>query len=163
NSQDIEKSEELFREKERILKLALEDKDNMIGEFKSRIQSLERSFKENQSEMEEQKISQKKLIERLISEREREFTETFEAEKNNLIRAHQEEIVRAKFEAAKDAAEKVRAEMPPVTSNPEFVRQEVEREMNNKLREQEELLDTRVKEAKEESKKDLDKLKWETE
>jgi len=166
-SQDVEKAEELFREKERLLKVALDDKDNIVAEFKSRVQALDRALRESHEEMKELRDSQAKQAERTGAQVTAELREKFEVEKAKILKAQEEQLIQARFEAAQEAVEKARAEMPTIGGNiqaaEESIRQEAEKQMMERLREEQEKFDTTLRETKEETKKEIDRIKWESE
>jgi chromosome segregation ATPase len=162
-AQEAEKQEDLFKEKERVLRQMIQDKEATVNEFKNRVHSLERRLDEFGSEKESIKAEANKEVEKVIKAKDRELEERIQAQKEELYLGFQQEVEKAKFQAAKEAAEKVRAEMPPVTANPELIRQEMEREMMTQLRDQETAAETKMKEVRDEAKRDLDKFKWETE
>jgi chromosome segregation ATPase len=167
SARDVEKAEEIFREKERALKTIIDDKTETLAEFKTRIQSLDRQLKEQQDDADQVRASAKKQIEKTLAERETLVQEALATEKAKLTKAHQEELEQARFQAAQEAAERVRAEMPAIPMgaavDEEQVRRQVEAELATRTEEEQTRQEAALREVKEEAKKELDKVKWENE
>ncbi len=147
--QEIEKKDDIFREKEKALKQIIADKDDMTAEFKTRLAVVDRKFQQLQKEHEE-------------------FLQHAKEDREKLLEQKRVEIDQVKRQAAAEAEERVRSEMPvsaPVdTSAIEArLRQDMEGEILDRMREKETEMEERAAQSKEETKKEMDRLKWESE
>ncbi len=157
--QDAEKREQILREKERSVKDTVSEKDEILAEFKNRVATLDRKLKQAQDEFAAMHAQSAEEKERILNQAAQE--------KERLINQKQIEIEQARRAAAEEMAEKIRAELPPPGPAPETVaaqiRQDLEAEYMDRLRDKESEVDSKVAQAREETKKEMDRLKWEAE
>jgi chromosome segregation ATPase len=155
-------------EKERMLRSAIDEKQATINEFKSRIQALDHQLKEFEDENSNLKITHKKAMDRLLKQKEEEWKELIAQEKERDIKKHQEEIDQLHLHLKQEMESKTQelmAARPEVDSSAveAQVRQRLESEFMERMREHETQVEARMKQAKEEQKKELDRLQWESE
>jgi hypothetical protein len=157
--QDVSKKDDMFKEKERALRQMMADKDEAHSDLKNKLMILSNKLNDLMNE---------NSTLRENSKRERDQVEQGKQEAiNRLMKQKQEEIEQAKKIAAEEAEQRVREELPPPGPNPQAlagqIRQQVEMEFMDRLREQESEWEKKLTQAKEESKKEIDKIRWDNE
>jgi chromosome segregation ATPase len=159
-SESLDEKENMYRDKERVLRQLVTDKEETIAEFKNRIHTLERQLSEFASERDGIEAEGKKKIERLVQLHQRETQDRLEAQKFELEKNYRQEI-----DAAKAAAAAVpgAAPLPDLGDIERQVRQRMESEFLEQMREKETSMDQKVKEINEEAKKETEKWRWENE
>lgn len=166
---ELQKKDDIFKEKEKALRQMMADKDDALSELKNQTQILSNKLSELSNENTLFRESLKKERESAAQIRKDEFEELQRQRKEDVervLRQKNQEIEQAKRVAADEALEKFRAELPPAPNSQQLasqIRQQVESEMMERLRQVESDSDARVAQAKEEAKKEMDKIKWEHE
>lgn len=184
------KKDDLFREKEKALKQIIADKEDMASEFKARLSIVDRKLQQLQKEHEEflhhAKEDREKLIaqkqadvdavkaqakedrEKAIAQKQADI-DAVKAQAQDDLRALEAkksaEIEQARRQAADEATARIGSEAPAVNTQEieDRVRQQLESENLDRLREKETEVEERAAKEKEEFKKELDRLKWESE
>lgn len=155
---DAEKNEEVFKEKERVIRQVISDKDQLINEFRNRVAMVERKLDQVQADYEAFREQSKGDSERISVEKTNEL--------RKVLQQKQQEFEQAKLAAIEEAVSRVRVDAP-MGPDPEIlrsqVRQEMESEMMSQLRDKETEMESKVAQVKEETKKEFDKIKWEAE
>ena len=128
----------------------------MNDEYKSRVHSLERKVDEVISERDAVRNETKQKIDRLIELKQKEMIQRIEDAKKELVRKHEEELNQVRAEA-----QNVPPVDPQVLENQ--IREKMEAEFLERLRDREALVEQQIKESRDESKKEIDKSKWENE
>lgn len=158
---EIERKEEMFKEKERVFKQLINDKEESLTELKARIHVLERKFNESASELETLKEESKQKMEKLNLHKQGELEERLAALHRELTGKHAQELEKIKAEAANRAREEVpQVDVQAVEAQ---VRQRLEMESLERMREHESQFDEKLKSVKDEAKKEIDSVRWESE
>jgi chromosome segregation ATPase len=156
-SESLDEKEAIHRDKERVLRELVNEKEQTLAEFKNRIHVLERQVNEFLSERDGLEIESKKKMEKVLQMKQRELEERLNDQKTELEHAYRQEIEAAKLSSGAPAAPVDTAEIE------RQVRQNMENEVMDQLREKETSMEQKVKEINEEAKKEADKWRWENE
>lgn len=162
SADSLDEKENMYRDKERVLRQLVTDKEETVAEFKNRIHTLERQLNEHAAERDAVEADAKKKIERLLQAKQREIEDRLAEQKIELEKGY-----RAEFEALKTsvAATGGPSAEPQVDINEleQQARQRAEQEFLDQMREKETAMDSKVKEINEEAKKEAEKWRWENE
>ncbi len=150
---ELQKKEELFVEKEQVLRQVISDKEESMTDLKNKTRALERKMAESGAEMEAAKADIKKDAERLVRMKEQELEERLATQKKEMAE---------QMEAKRRAQAEVPAGPTPQAIEAQ-IRQQLEMETTDRLREQQGEWEKKVAAAREETKKEADRLRWENE
>lgn len=159
DSQD--EKDAIHRDKERVLRQLVTDKEETLTEFKNRIHVLERQLGELTAERDGMEVESKKKIERLIQMKQREIDDRLAEQKNEIEKAHRHEVEGLRAAAAAGGSGDTGSVDMGVLE--QQIRQRMESEVMDQLREKETAMDQKVKEINDEAKKESDKWRWENE
>jgi cancer susceptibility candidate protein 1 len=158
-SDSLDEKENMYRDKERVLRQLVTDKEETIAEFKNRIHTLERQLGEHTGERDAVEAEAKKKIERIIQLKQREIEDRLAEQKLEIEKVHRQELDALKASINTSGG----APAAPVDLGivEQQVRQRIESEFLDQLREKETAMDQKVKEINEEAKKEAEKWRWE--
>lgn len=158
-TRENDKKMEVFAEKEKVFRQALDEKEESIEELRAKISSTERRMNEMKSDLDSARQQSREEVDRAQRLRQEELTK--------LQRQKQEEIELAKRNVAEEVERRVRAEMPPpgpsVQQLEASLRQQIEEEYAGRNRDQESDIETRINQVRDELKRDLEKAKQDVE
>jgi chromosome segregation ATPase len=136
----------------------------MAAEFKNRLALVDRKLEQLQAEYAQFREAAKQEAETLLNQRKVDM-ESAKKEREKLLAQKQMEMEQAARAAADEMAEKIRAELPPPGPNVQAIenqlRQDIESEYMDKMREKESEVESKIAQTREENKKELERLKWE--
>ena len=163
---ELEKKEDLSHDRERELKQAVSEKESMVVDFKNRSTGAERKLEMLREEYDAFRVEIKKQTDQRQLELNAAKKKHME-EMAALAATHQQEIQQTKRAAAEEVAARIQAELPPPGPSAQMiesqVRQDLENEYMQRVRDKETDWEQRVAEAKDETKKEIDRLKWDVE
>jgi DNA repair exonuclease SbcCD ATPase subunit len=163
---ELEKKADLAHERERELKQSVSEKDATVAEFKNRSIAAERKMEMLREEYDQFRAGIKKQAEQSLQE----IAALKKKQADDLAAlnaAHQQEIQQAKHTVSEEVAARIQAELPPPGPSAQMiesqVRQDLENEYMQRVRDKEADWEQRLADAKEETKKEMDRLKWDVE
>lgn len=160
-----ENKDDIMKEKDRVYKQMLAGKEDLANEFKDRALALDRKLEEMRGEIvkikEHNRTEREQLIAQYQEGLDRERTQK-KRDIDALLKQKEAELQKAIDEAVQREQSRI-----PEGPNPQLleaqIRQQLEMETVNRQREVETSFEARIAAIREENKKEMDKIKWETE
>lgn len=155
-SESVDRKQEVFKEKERVLRDSLNEKDQNVAELKARVRALELQANQFNAEQESVREEGKKKLEKLMLVKQQEMDDRLAAQKRELQKIHEEEM-----EQLRNSLNSAMPMGPDPAMIEDQVRQRLEGELTSQLREKEAQIEGKIKEINDAHRKEIDKVKWE--
>lgn len=163
---ELEKKEDLSHDRERELKQTIAEKESQMTDLKNKALSTDRKFELLREEYDQFRTEIKKQIDQRMADM-NALKKRHDDEMAALKNAHEQELQSTKRSTADEVSARIQAELPPPGPSAQMiesqVRQDLEGEYMQRLRDKDEELERRLAESRDETKKEMDRLKWDVE